>query len=69
MRINSVAVADSAAERHEKWLRALEQLTATLALLDESSAPPEVGAELDMAIYRLQCALEHRDRTSSSAAN
>lgn len=36
---------------------ALGQLTEALRLLDESKAPPEIGAELDLAIHRLQNAI------------
>jgi hypothetical protein len=40
-----------------KWTLALRQLTEALELLDESHAPPEIGAELDLAIHRLQEAI------------
>ena len=36
---------------------ALGQLTEALRLLDESKAPPEIGAELDLAIHRLENAI------------
>ena len=36
---------------------ALRQLTEALRLLDESNAPPEIGAGLDLAIHRLQNAI------------
>jgi len=41
-----------------KWLVVLRQLTEALKLLDESNAPPEVGAELDLAIHHLRRAIE-----------
>ena len=39
------------------WALALQQMMAALELLDKSDAPPEVGANLDLAIYRLREAL------------
>jgi hypothetical protein len=36
-------------------------MTEALALLDESNAPLEIGAELDLAIHRLQNALASGD--------
>lgn len=42
----------------EKWSLALRKLNEALRLLDESEAPPEIGAELDHAIHRLQSAIE-----------
>ena len=40
-----------------KWALALGQLIEALRLLDESNAPPEIGAQLDLAIHRLQIAI------------
>ena len=40
-----------------QWVLALGQLTEALRLLDESKAPPEIGAELDLAIHRLENAI------------
>ena len=43
---------------HGKWSLALRQLGEALRLLDESNAPPEVGADLSRAIDRLQKAIQ-----------
>jgi len=44
------------------WSRALDRMNEALALLGQSNAPPEIGAELDLAINRLQNAIEgHRN--------
>ena len=40
--------------RVQKWVVALERMTDALRLLDESDAPPDVGAQLDLAIERLK---------------
>lgn len=45
----------------DSWLLALRQLTDTLKLLDESNAPLEVGAQIDLAIHRLRAAAESRN--------
>lgn len=49
---------ESASTNSDKWSLALGHLNEALKLLDESDAPPEVGAELDMAIHRLKSAIE-----------
>ena len=49
-------------EGRAMWSRALDRMNEALALLDQSNAPPEIGAELDLAINRLQNAIEgHRN--------
>jgi hypothetical protein len=40
--------------RIEKWRSALQQMTGALRMLDESEAPPDVGAHLDLSIQRLK---------------
>ena len=47
--------------RETKWALALRRLTEALRLLDESNAPPEIGAQLDLAIHRLQIAIRDAD--------
>lgn len=42
----------------DKWPLALGLLTDALQLLDESNAPLEIGAEIDLAIHRLRAAIE-----------
>ena len=44
----------------DNWSLALRHLNEALKLLDECDAPPEIGAELDMAIHRLRSAIEQR---------
>lgn len=45
------------------WVTALHHLVEALKLLDESDAPPELGAHVDLAIQRLRkkIALSARD--------
>lgn len=38
----------------KSWSEALALMRKALAILDESNAPPEVGADLDLAIARLE---------------
>lgn len=38
----------------KSWGEALALMQKALAILDESNAPPEIGADLDLAIARLQ---------------
>ena len=45
----------------DKWLLALRQLADALKLLDESNAPLEIGAAIDLAIHRLQAVVESTD--------
>jgi len=53
-----VSISASPSESGEtRWALALRQLTDALRLLDESNAPPEIGAEVDLAIHRLQNAI------------
>ena len=47
------------ADVNEKLNIALSHMTAALETLDSSSAPPEVGAHLDLAICRLNDIIEH----------
>ena len=42
----------------DKMSLALRHLNEALRLLDESDAPPEVGAQLDLAIHRLRAVIE-----------
>lgn len=60
MSISSPACAgtENTSADHEKWSVAVRQLGEALRLLDESNAPPEVGADLSMAIDRLQKAIQ-----------
>jgi hypothetical protein len=44
-------------ENGQKWALALRQLTEALDLLDQSNAPPEIGARLTEAIDLLREAL------------
>lgn len=59
MSITSPAPAGSqdALDEHAKWLKALRLLREALELLDESDAPPDVGARLDSAIHWLEAAV------------
>lgn len=52
---------ETSSDNRSKWSLALERMTEALALLDESNAPLEIGAELDLAIHRLQNALASGD--------
>ncbi|MFL6753355.1 MAG: hypothetical protein ACJ8FI_00610 [Sphingomicrobium sp.] len=45
---------DVRVERIQQWIVALERMVEALRLLDESHAPPDVGARLDLAIERLK---------------
>lgn len=40
--------------KQARWSAALRLLTEALQLLDENGAPPEIGAQLSMAIDRLE---------------
>jgi hypothetical protein len=40
-------------EKESRWSLALDRMREALTILDESDAPAEVGAELDLAINRL----------------
>jgi hypothetical protein len=51
---------EKASANSDKWSLALNHLNEALRLLDESDAPPEVGAELDLAIHRLRSSIEGR---------
>lgn len=51
---------EDASANSDKWSLALRHLNEALRLLDEGDAPPEVGAELDLAIHRLRSAIEGR---------
>lgn len=44
----------------DSWSLALRQLTDTLKLLDESNAPLDIGAHIDLAIHCLRAAVEGR---------
>lgn len=44
----------------DKWPLALRMLTDALQMLDESGAPLEIGAEIDLAIHRLQAAVDRK---------
>lgn len=44
-------------EKEGRWALALDRMHEALAILDESDAPAEVGAELDLAINRLADAI------------
>ena len=37
-----------------QWSVALQHLQAAIRILDESEAPPHVGAEIDLAVNRLR---------------
>jgi hypothetical protein len=41
----------------EKWEEALTLMRSALRLLDDSEAPADVGAHLDLAIIRLEAAV------------
>ena len=43
--------------RQELLRRAAEQLAAALELLDLASAPPQIGAQLDLVIHHLNAEL------------
>lgn len=45
-------------ESRALWSLALDRMSEALALLDQSHAPPEIGAELDLAINRLRTAID-----------
>ena len=42
------------ADNRASWGSALSQMQEALRLLDESEAPPQVGAQLDLAIQQLK---------------
>jgi len=42
------------ADNRTSWGSALSQMQEALRLLDESDAPPQVGAQLDLAIQQLK---------------
>jgi hypothetical protein len=46
------------------WERAMAHMRAALALLDESNAPPHIGAHLDMVISRLDDAIAEQGLAS-----
>lgn len=48
----------STPDRRATWSLAMQRMSEALALLDQSHAPPEIGAELDLAIHRLQNAID-----------
>ena len=48
------AFADGSETRVQRWRSALESLEEALRILDESDAPPQIGAQLDLAIQRLR---------------
>lgn len=50
--------AENALSEKAKWSLALRQLGDTLQLLDESNAPPAIGARLVDVIERLRNAIE-----------
>jgi hypothetical protein len=50
-------------ERVQKWAEALGFMCRALRLLDESGAPPDVGAHLDLARHHLSEAIEAPDDT------
>jgi hypothetical protein len=58
--------APSSESGRNKWTLALRRLTEALQLLDESNAPPEIGAELDLAIHRLQDAIRSAGASPSA---
>jgi hypothetical protein len=45
---------DSHSAHVQQWIAALDRMIQALKLLDESDAPPEIGAELDLAIEHLK---------------
>lgn len=47
-----------ASSKQARWRAALGHLGLALKLLDESDAPPEIGAEIDLAMHRLQGAID-----------
>ena len=49
---------ENALNESAQWSLALRQLLDSLQLLDESNAPPEIGARLDEVIQRLRKAIE-----------
>lgn len=49
---------ENALDQRAQWSVALRQLTEAMRLLDESNAPPELGARLDEVIQRLRHAIE-----------
>lgn len=53
-----LAANENAREERDVWSLALVRMTDALDLLDQSCAPPEVGADLDLAIQRLRSAIE-----------
>jgi hypothetical protein len=53
---------ESTPDSRSLWSLALDRMSEALALLDRSNAPPEIGAELDLALNRLQDVIDrHRD--------
>jgi hypothetical protein len=44
---------DSHGKRAQKWTEALDHMRQALHILDDSEAPAEVGADLDLAMSRL----------------
>jgi hypothetical protein len=56
---------ENALSEKAKWALALRQLGATLQLLDESNAPPAIGARLDDVIQRLRNAIEFGSQRES----
>lgn len=52
------AFADGNEARVQQWRSALNRLEEALHILDESGAPPQVGAWLDLAIHRLREVIE-----------
>lgn len=45
-------------ERIQKWIEALAHMRQALEVMDESDAPAHAGAHLDLAIIRLNEAIE-----------
>ena len=51
---------DSHSAHVQQWIAALDGMMQALKLLDESDAPPEIGAELDLAIEHRHILRRHR---------
>lgn len=62
----SSATAEKEASRLQQWKSALEHLETALRILDEADCPPQVGAQLDLAICRLKDVIENPDEPRGS---
>lgn len=55
-------------DRREALEKARSYMEVALELLDQSDAPADIGAHLDLALNRLQAVVESRERDSNSSS-